>query len=31
MRPLDIYELGVKLASSASSEAEIRNVIGRVY
>lgn len=31
MRPLDIYELGVKLARSASSEAEIRNAIGRMY
>ena len=31
MRPLDIYHLGVELSSSASSDAERRNVIGRLY
>ncbi len=31
MRPLDIYQLGLRLSGSASSEAEHRNVIGRLY
>ena len=31
MRPLDFYELGRELAGSAATEAECRNVIGRLY
>ena len=31
MRPLEIYRLGLRLAGSATSEAERRNVIGRLY
>ena len=31
MRPLDFYELGNRLAGSAATEAECRNVIGRLY
>lgn len=31
MRPLDFYEFGVRLASSASSEAEHRTAISRIY
>lgn len=31
MRPLDFYYLGVQMATSAETEAEHRNVIGRLY
>ena len=31
MRPLDFYRLGVRLANSATTEAEQRNAIGRLY
>ena len=31
MRPLDFYELGKEQAGSAATEAECRNVIGRLY
>ena len=31
MKPLDIYELGMRLAESAASDAERRNAIGRLY
>ena len=31
MKPIDFYNLGVSLASQASSEAECRNVVGRLY
>ncbi len=31
MRPLDFYNLGLNLAGQASTDAEYRNVIGRLY
>ena len=31
MRPLDFYRLGIRLANSATTEAEQRNAIGRLY
>ena len=31
MKPIDFYNLGVLLASQASTEAERRNVVGRLY
>ena len=31
MRPLELYQLGLGLASIANTEAEFRNAIGRVY
>ena len=31
MRPLDFYDLGVRLAASARTEAEYRATIGRPY
>lgn len=31
MKPLDFYELGVRLAASARTEAEYRAAIGRLY
>lgn len=31
MRPLDFYRLGLHLSASAATEAEYRNVIGRLY
>ncbi len=31
MRPLEFYQLGLSLASTANTEAEFRNAIGRVY
>ena len=31
MRPLDFYRLGVRLANLATTEAEQRNAIGRLY
>lgn len=31
MRPLDFYDLGIRLAASAQTEAEYRATIGRLY
>jgi len=31
MRPMELYQFGVRLASYANTEAEFRNAIGRVY
>ena len=31
MRPLDLYRLGLRLSTFASTEAEQRNVVGRLY
>ena len=31
MKPLDFYRLGLRMADSASAEAEYRSVIGRLY
>lgn len=31
MRPLDFYRLGVRIAETATTEAEYRNAVGRMY